>query len=456
MSILALEEIASCIFLFSDLETLLSLRSVSRELKQLVRECVPLLCARDQLPIKKDFFHWALMHSATNNTRYSSFFQPRVLKGPSWGEAQDDEQLLELLHKKDFETVEPIINSEMLSSRLFTVFFDLFGESDVHLSWLEGRLKVIPYKRHPVHKIVHGITSSYHEVFCGALDCKYSAKVISKIWWDEMRINLSKETALRFVKQRGTLEMYYTVETIYPDLNRLEECLASPSEKWIAEYVAANPANSETLFTFAFKENNFALCNYLDSLGASCLRSLTFCNSLEMLQWSCDRMGISSDSLICKLLLLGCTAEQLAFFLDRYGITETYPHHLANNMDFHQFEVILSRLSKEGGWYTNTISNGFLLLLTYYDRERFSLSHLVETSELPSETLRFLLERDLSVDWTKLVETYLYMNHPSTEIFSLLLQKDMERNNSDFQSGLPERWKYNPSLKSKAYDRLSL
>ena len=131
------------------------------------------------------------MHSATNNTHYSTLFQARVLKGPSWGEAQDNEQLLELLHKKDFKTVEPIINSEMLSSRLFTVFFDLFGESDVHLSWLEGRLKVIPYKRHPVHKIVHGITSSYHEVFCGALDCKYPAKVISKIWRDEMRINRS-------------------------------------------------------------------------------------------------------------------------------------------------------------------------------------------------------------------------------------------------------------------------
>lgn len=461
MSIFDFDEIASRVFFFSDLDSLVTMRSVSKKLCTLVTDCTPLFCVRDDLPVKKSFFHWALMHSSTNETRYSSLFASDCGMCPNEKLQSEQMQVLwEQLEREDFD--DSLMDIKFLSTELFTTFFNKFGESERHMSWLKERLNWMLSAPITSERIRFGIGNNYQEAFCGALLCASPATVISRLWSPQMMEKINKEAALKFITQNSTLNLYYTVGEIYPELHRLEESLATPTDSWLVEQLATQSKSGLTLLNFTLSLGDLDRCDFLLELGVKCNPgSIDKCKTVQTIQWLCDQVqvseeperfgyfysdhnSVSSDKLISQLIKVGCSGEELAFFLDRYAIAKTYINQPLKAKTFHQFEVLLERFT--GKWYSNILSSGQLLLLQEYDRERFSLTGIVESGEASLDTLHFVLERYArEVDWNQLIEAYLYSgctDRVRGKVLSFLLQKDVETNKSEFLGILPQRWIY--------------
>lgn len=443
MEIFALPEVASRILLFTNLDSLLELRSVNKQLFLFVSEFTPLLCERDCLPVKEKFFHWALMHSQKNKTRYSKLFPKDP---PRRNEAKQAAltQLGQLLEKGDFQSAYSLITPDLLCADTFNKFFVKFSDNDECIEWMKEYLKVMD--------------NDQRELFLAALRCKNPCKMIARMWSKEMSQKLSKDKVFEFIGKEGTLDLFYAIDQLYPNLHELEQSLASPPESWIFEYVKKDTRKANVLLSLALKKDDIYRCDYLFSLGLRpSSNTMNYCKTLQSLYWLCDRISInrepdryayfevdwneiSLDKLLRHLIKIKCTGEELESFLIRYEIKNTYSHQIFYTDTFSQFEVLLKRLT--GPWYTNGLRIGDLLLLQYYDPERFSLPLLLESGQGSVETIRFVLERNpKELDWDKLVEVHLYNKaYNNGEILSLLLEKDMQIN--DFTQGLPERWKY--------------
>lgn len=478
MEIFSLPEVASRVLLFADFASLLTLRGVNKQLSSFVGECTPLFCERDSLPVVKSFFHWALMYSKANTTCYSKLFvssnpyHTRSCHGCSSSCIKDQlVQLNDLLCKGDFETALTFITPDILTEELFASFFEMFGENDECMQWVQTLLNITPEQEDTGVCSLQHLTSRtfnhYEAAFAGALRCDNSSLLISKIWSKEMCEKVSKDKALDLIVSscNGTLDLFYTIDQLYPNLYLLEQTISSPPESWFIKCLAKDLKWSGLLLSLALREEDIPRYNFLFSLGLKCTSSmLAFCKTMPALRWFCDHIEIDHkpdnyyyfeinctelrvDKLLRQLVKIKCTGDELESFLTRYSITSLRGCNLLLTETFFQFETFLGHVDDK--WYSNEMSIGHLLLLQYYDREKFNLTRLIESGSATFDTLRFVLERDSKdVDWDKLIEAYFCSECTTPEILSLLLEKDVAMN--DFAQGLPSRWKYD---KEKANER---
>lgn len=469
MELFSLPEVASRILLFTDCDSLLELRLVNKQLHTFVDECTPLFYERDELPIVKSFFHWALMHSKTHATRYTQLFCTPYTKGICCSSCRitgGSEELLSLLGACDFDAALALLKPELLDAEVFAAFLSMFGESDQHIEWLQDALHSLP-QRNATHgisyeQIRNGVENHYDEACLAALRCDNPVRILGRIWSQTMVEKVTKEKMLNFIttEKKGTLDLFYTVEQLYPHLSSLEQNLSPPPRSWFAEM---NAESAASVLPLVLRANDTDTCDYLLSLGAKCYPTfLTYCTSLKSIDWLCSHLKInthregryyydedwtnlSTDNLIKRLVEIKCSGEELESFLTRHSITSVGSTHLAYAETFFQFEVLSRRVDlKRPG----DLSVGHLLLLQNYDREKFNLVRLVESGSASIETLRFVLTCKASeIDWDKLVEAYLYNHCNSTEIISVILEKDAAHN--DFSGGVPSRWKYDRTKEKK-------
>lgn len=434
MDIFSLDEIISRIVIALDLNSILELRLVNRQLSSVVSGCTPLLCERDQLPVVNSFFRWALMHSQSNSTRYSHLFsRDECIIDHS---EEHREVLKSLIEKRQFKTAAEYVTHDMLNEEMFTFLFNELGDDNAFMNW--------------VKKIVVKLDDEDYDcstlAFIAALEHKDPARMISRLW--SKRMNLTKGRVLNLVTEvhSSTIDLFYSIESLYPNLQHLEEDLESAPRSWIMQTLSQTvngygSASPTTLLYMALKNEDFDLCGLILESGLNYTDYLiNSCTTPPALKWLCDNMyppNRGGREIVIQALKIGCTPDGIQYLLHRYNITEIGMNELLAFATFFQFDVLLPLLKED--WYRINIPIGYLLLLNHYDSVKFSLAALIETDMVPYDVLESILERKIGkINWDKLVRLYIYTKPACAKTLSLLLQKDMEVN--DFADGLPSRW----------------
>lgn len=131
MDIFSLDEVISRIVLASDLDSIIELRLVNKQLCSVVSGCTSLLCERDEMPVVEQFFRWCLMYSRFNSTRYSYLFSHKK------GKEEYRTKLVFLLERRQCETAAEYVTVEMLTGEVFPFLFDRFGEDNEFMNWMK-------------------------------------------------------------------------------------------------------------------------------------------------------------------------------------------------------------------------------------------------------------------------------------------------------------------------------
>lgn len=467
--IFVIPEITSRLTLYLDLESLLQLRQVNSVWKRLLNEYAPLLAQRDHLPPPKDFFHWALLFSSKEETRYSHWFAHKeCMRVACDYNKQKEEELLalgELLENGQFEAVESLLAQQKIDASTVHGFLEIFGNNQTCLEWFSTYLAKL------------NDPELYTMVGCTLID-RGNPTLLAQLWRPAMANSRSKEEILVFLSRscQVNLPFLYAVDTLYPRLDLLSTLTFEDiPQSWLLEQ-AKSPYLSGSVFGGILKESRLDLAELIvEWIKASVSHLPHFahsCNSYSSLLWLAKHINLAksdhsylrlysdfgegSGSLMKRALQLHCSGTELETILETCKIEQldletclyVFDKQAISAHAYEQLAVLLPLLKD----LTMKLSTGQMLLLQHADQEKFNTLDMLTKRVLSLPELTWLLEKHaLKVDWDKLVELYLYNRNiilEQAEIFSLLLVKDTEING--FAQGLPKRWIYD---REKARER---
>lgn len=353
MDIFTLDEVISRIVLASDVDSIVELRTVNKQLLSVVNGCTALLCERDEMPVVKQFFRWCLMHSRFNRTRYSYLFSYNK------GNTECRKKLVSLLEQRQFKMAAEFVTVEILDE-ILPFLFDRFGEDNGFMNWVKRTLIKFDHQE------------LYVNAFKAALEHKNPVRMISRLWTRKM--NLDKEEVLHLVCNalKATLDLLYSIDSLYPRLQYLEKDFEITSKSWVMNILARKRVSfsmsyttPEMLLILALRNEKFGLCDLtLQSVTCSDMHLIKSCTTLPALNWVLNNLkNNEAHEIVRQALRVGCTVTEIQDFLERYPTTIDTDM-LFETTNFFQFDFLLP-LVPERPRQGNALE-GYLMLLKYY------------------------------------------------------------------------------------------
>jgi hypothetical protein len=404
---LSLPEVASLVVLHLDFESLLQIRCVSHFYREFLNECSSMLSECYGLPKNvKNFFHWAILFSCKEETRYSSLF---IDNGSECTAGSKSGAAL---------TVEENVELERPSILIITQPDRFYGDQDAQ-------------RKATLDLILSG-----------------NLRLAAKVWNPEIHTHSFLDDFLFRASRENTCPILdiYLVDTYYPDIKKAAECClecftpGNIPESWFIEKSSCMNFFSR-ITCFLLEHSRTDLISKLDSFDSR-VTSIFFhnnhCQNIDTLLWVAGLASKANsyifqmlplENVVERAITLRCTKEQLLEVINRCMIKQVklssvmmlYDKKIISELTQDYLEVILPLTTTHPDSHDNAkIDIGMALLFQYSNCEEFRTISLLENVNITPSLLEWLLEKHKDeINWDKISQ--FYINNFYTDRYLLLL-----------------------------------